>query len=94
MEGLRGLIRARLPYTWEKVLRDEKKLLVFIEYVYRDQPRCHKGRYGYSEGKRNILIGYARCPIYKMFNAENTKEGIQYWFSIYQKILTLEQWIK
>lgn len=90
MNGLRALIKSKLPWEWEEVLRKEKKLIAFIEYVYRDQPRYCKGRYGYSEGKRNVIIGYARCPIYMMFDARNTKEGINYWYSVYQKIQTLK----
>jgi len=94
MNGLRALIRAKLPWEWEQVLRKERKLLTFIEYVYRDQPKCHKGKYGYQEGKRNIIIGYARCPIYMMFNYRNTVEGEQYWFSIHSKIQTLKDLCK
>lgn len=90
MQGLRAIIRNKLPLNWEIVLKQEKKLYAFIEYVYRDQPKCHKGKYGYPEGKRNIIIGYARCPIYMMFKAKNTKEGEQYWFSVYMKIKTLD----
>ena len=90
MKGLRQLIKSRIPYEWEIVLRQEKKLTAFIEYVYRAQPKAYKGRYGYPKGKEAVIIGFAYNNIHEMFNTKDTKEGPIYWYSLHQKVQTLK----
>lgn len=89
-KGLRGYIRRKLPKTWEIILARERKLTVFIEYVYGATPSTMKGGKGCRRGIYNIAIGYNRCKIYEMFQAERSKEGLLYWVGIYNKIKDLE----
>lgn len=89
-KGLRGFIRNRLPKTWEIVLTRERKLTAFIEYVYESTPSVMKGGRGWRHGVHNITVGYNRCKIYEMFQAEKSKEGLIYWVGIYNKIKDLE----
>lgn len=89
-KGLRGFIRNKLPKTWEIVLTRERKLTAFIEYVYESTPSVMKGGRGWRRGVHNITVGYNRCKIYEMFQAEKSKEGLIYWVGIYNKIIDLE----
>lgn len=89
-KGLRGFIRNRLPKTWEIVLTRERKLTAFIEYVYEATPSVMKGGRGWRRGVHNISVGFNRCKIYEMFQAEKSKEGLIYWVGIYNKIKDLE----
>lgn len=89
-KGLRGFIRKKLPSTWEAILIRERKLTTFIEYVYEATPSKMKGGRGWRRGMHNVTVGYNRCKIYEMFNARNSKEGLLYWVSIYNKIKDLE----
>lgn len=89
-KGLRGFIRNKLPKTWEIVLTRERKLTAFIEYVYESTPSVMKGGRGWRRGVHNITVGYNRCKIYEMFQAERSKEGLIYWVGIYNKIKDLE----
>lgn len=89
-KGLRGFIRNKLPKTWEIVLTRERKLTAFIEYVYESTPSVMKGGKGWRRGVHNITVGYNRCKIYEMFQAEKSKEGLIYWVGIYNKIKDLE----
>ena len=91
-KGLRGFIRNRLPKTWEIVLTRERKLTAFIEYVYEATPSVMKGGRGWRRGVHNITVGYNRCKIYEMFQAEKSKEGLIYWVGIYNKIKDLVRW--
>ena len=89
-KGLRGFIRNKLPKTWEIVLTRERKLTAFIEYVYEATPSVMKGGRGWRHGVHNISVGFNRCKIYEMFQAERSKEGLIYWVGIYNKIKDLE----
>ena len=89
-KGLRGFIRNRLPKTWEIVLTRERKLTAFIEYVYEATPSVMKGDRGWRRGVHNISVGFNRCKIYEMFQAEKSKEGLIYWVGVYNKIKDLE----
>lgn len=93
-KGLRGFIKARLPESWETILRKERKLSVFIEYVYAATPSVMKGGRGWRRGVHNISVGFNRCKIYEMFQADKTKEGLLYWVGIHNKIKDFEQQMK
>lgn len=90
MTGLKGFIRDYIPSSWEHVLLKEKKLTVYVNYVYRDTPKTMKGLKGYKRGKSNIKLGFKRCPIHETFQASNSKEGLLYWVSINNKIKDYE----
>ena len=87
MKGLRAVIVKVLPSTWEHVLRKEKKLQAFIEYVYRDLPSFYKGSYGWKEGVKRCKQDFSTKRINACFNAKNSKEGLTYWYGIGNKII-------
>lgn len=90
MAGLRTFIRSKIPYSWEVVLREEKKINIFIEYIYRDTPSSMKGKAGWRRGASNVLLGFQRCSIHEMFNTKTSKEGTLYWYKISNKIKDYE----
>lgn len=65
MNGLRKRIQRALPPSWEEVLRKNKCLEKYVEYVYRSLPNYMKGsnkRVGYK--KRNYVYGILNVESY------------------------------
>lgn len=91
MAGLRSVIRAYLPSSWEYILKREKKLLEFIELVYQSQPKTYRGKYGWHRGKRNILARFKKNRIHEMIDYRIcTNTSILYWYGINNQIKDYE----
>lgn len=88
--GLRGLIRDLIPGSWVAILKKERKLCKFIEYVYRDLPYTMKGRHGYKQGKNNLIVAFNRSKIYEVFQSEKSTEGRLYWVRLHNMIKDYE----
>lgn len=87
MKGLRAVIVKVLPQPWEHVLRKEKKLQKFVNYVYRDLPSYYKGTHGWKEGLQRVKQDFSNKRINACFNAKNSDEGIEYWYRMGNKII-------
>jgi hypothetical protein len=88
--SLKKAIQANIPPAWEQVLRDEKKLTAFVNYLYDQTPYTMKGSRNWKRGLENALIGFRRHTIDRMINPDRTKEGRLYWQKIAYKINQLE----
>ena len=94
MKGLRAVIIKILPHEWEHVLRKEKKLEAFVNYVYRDLPSFYKGKYGWKEGVKRTKQDFQTKRINACFCAKDSEEGIEYWYRIGNKILDYSNSLK
>jgi hypothetical protein len=89
--SLKKAIIANLPPSWDQVLREEKKLTAFVNYLYDQTPYTMKGSRNWKRGLENIKLGFRVHPIDRVINPDKTKEGPQYWRQIAFKIYKLEE---
>ena len=54
MTGLRGVIKARMPESWEYALKKHRIYEKYINGIYDSMGPKMKGRYGWKNGARNV----------------------------------------
>lgn len=85
--SVKRIIPKIIPHEWDYVLRKNKVLSNFVNYVYRDvvlpQWKNYK-KAKFSVNRIKHLV--TNCPLTRCFNTSNTVEGTKFWEKIEQEI--------
>ena len=87
-KGVKNTIKDIIPQEWEHVLRENKVLTNFCEYVYRDVVPLNWRNYKNGKNAVNRIKHLtSNCAFLNCFNFNDTKEGTAFWLDINEKII-------
>lgn len=91
MTGVKGYIQDNLPPSWDKILRDNKKLLSFINQFYNAiaKPK-NRNKYHYNVSIMNARHYLKHYSIGTIAIGFKFKEGTKFWNEIDYQIKQYE----
>lgn len=90
--SVKAAIKDLLPHSWDKVLRENKVLTNFCDYLYRDcVPEGWKNGKNWKYSINRIRHLTTSAPFLSCFNQNNTKEGVNFWVNISEQIENYEE---
>lgn len=97
--SVKKAINDLIPPEWDYVLRKNKVLTHFIDYVYNyNVPSIWRNRYGFKEAlkllKYRINKAHAYSTIFVCIDPWNTYEGYEFWLKINQDINSYKEQIR